>query len=847
LKPIFILKIFVLLLLVSISIIAQTGGLTGRIVDNYGSPIPGVNIFVIETRVGGVSDSEGIYRVREIPTGIQTVRYSAVGYETEFFEMEIFTNRFLEFDVTLNQKVIEVGEVEIIGEGIQPQDDTQTSLIDLEPESARVLPGAATDVFRTLQALPGVLAPNDFSSQLIVRGSGPDQNLIVMDDVEVFNPYRLYGVISMFNPESVTDINLIAGGFPVKYGDRLSAVLDVTNRQGTINKNFAGTINASIVDANVLLEGKNPFNLPGSWLLSTRRTYYDLIIEPFVKNTGLVEDNVSFPNFYDVQAKLAFGPFNGHKFLLNGIISKDAVNVISPENRSTADSVAVVNDTKNNLASLAWHYAPTKRFLNKLIISWYKNYGIGSFDSQFLDPSLNRDDFENVAPDTLQPYLLGFGFDSDFEFSKISIEDKFAKFWGNNNLFEAGAGVDFITTKVIFEIFLDPELKAILASNPNISAVFEDLIDVQKYNRYKGYIQNKFFLSDKLVLQPGLRYDYYDIIRKGYLAPRISLSYAINDLTTLRAAWGLYYQSIGYEKLQDSRKLLDLSDEATSPLKAENALHYVFGIERWITNEWRVKFEGYYKDFNNLIVQKKVPGSGYYSEPVPGKDIRYVDGWTAPVPIPADSTTAVPINDSFGEAYGFEFLLEKKNIAGFDELNGWLSYVFAFTNRVEYGQNLPFRFDQRHTLDLVLNYRISSWLDLGVRFQYGSGFPLTEAVGIKPRIILADQNGDGVPETPVVATRQTGDNNEVIYDVDFGDTSNKYSSRKPNYHRLDLRLTAFADFWDFEWAFYLDVINVYNRTNVINYDYYITSDLTLARETTGMFPILPTLGFNVRF
>ena len=284
-------KIIILLLLTSLKIAAQTGGVKGRVTSG-GEILPGVNILVVGTSFGAVSDIEGNYIIRNLPAAETTLRFSAVGFETRFFDIEIISNRILELNVDLDQKIIEVDEVQVIDSEIQKQSDTRTSLIDLKPEQARVLPGAVTDVFRTLQSLPGVLAPNDFSSQLVIRGSGPDQNLIIMDDVEVFNPYRLYGVISMFNPEAVSDVNLITGGFPAKYGDRLSAVLDVTNKQGTTAKSFSGNLNASIVAANLVLEGKNPFNIPGSWLINSRRTYYDLIIEPFVKNSGLVDENV---------------------------------------------------------------------------------------------------------------------------------------------------------------------------------------------------------------------------------------------------------------------------------------------------------------------------------------------------------------------------------------------------------------------------------------------------------------------------------------------------------------------------------------------------------------------------
>lgn len=840
--------IFLITLLLASSVLAQRGDIRGVITEN-GEPLPGVNILLIGTTIGDVSDIDGIYEIRGIDAGKYRVRYSAVGYETHIYDLTVEPNRTLEFDVSMEQKLIEIGTVEVIDDKVQDQDDTRTSLINLRPERARVLPGAVTDVLRTLQALPGVLAPNDFSSQLIVRGSGPDQNLIIMDDVEIFNPYRLYGVISMFNPEAVSDVNLITGGFPARYGDRLSAVLDVTNRQGPRDVNLQGNLNASIVAANLVLEGKNPFDIEGSWLINSRRTYYDLVIEPFVKNSGLVEDDVAFPNFYDVQAKFAFGPFNGHKFLLNGILSRDAVNLVSGGERTSPDSVAIIDDTNNDVASFAWHYSPNKRFLNKFIASWYQNKGNTDFDSELLDFTLNEDDFNDVDPDTLAPYLVNFGFKSNFEFRKYALDNKSFLVWGeNNNELEFGAGVDFMRTTINFDFELDPQIRSFFDSNPNIKATFDDLQDVKDYTRYRAYADNKFAIGKKLFLQPGIRFDYYNILEKGYIAPRISLAYALDDVTTVRAVWGYYYQSPGYEKLRDRNTFLDFAPQYTDNLEAERATHYVLSFDRWLTNEWKAKFETYYKKFDDLIVQEVVTGTNYYTEAIPGRDSRYPNGWTRPVEVFGDSVTQVPINNSTGEAYGFEFMIEKRNLAGTNNLNGWVSYSLAWANRYEDNRTIPFRYDQRHTLNIVLDYRINSWLDLGVRFQYGSGFPITEAVGIRPRVILADNNGDGIPETPEIATRiNAGGEEEVIYDVDLGGYTNRNQGRKPIYHRLDLRLSAKADYWDLDWVFYLDVINVYNRSNVIGYDYYVTKDLTLKRTKQTMFPILPTLGFNLSF
>ncbi|MFZ0454851.1 MAG: TonB-dependent receptor [Ignavibacteriaceae bacterium] len=838
--------IYVLIIFSSLAF-AQSGKVKGKITaDN--NPVPYVNVTVEGTLFGTFSDEKGDYEITWLKPGNYKLKFSSVGFQTETHEIEIQSGRTLELNIPLSSAVIEVGTVEVTGSNKQEQKDTRTSLIDLNPKSAKILPGAGEDVLRTLQSLPGVLAPNDFSSQLIVRGSGPDQNLIMMDDIEIFNPYRLYGVISMFNPDAVSSVKLITGGFPAKYGDRLSAVLDVTNKQGTTKKNFKGSLNASIIDANLVLEGKNPFNIDGSWIISSRRTYYDLIVEPFVKKAGLVDQNVSFPNFYDFQSKLVVGPFNGSKIIFDGIFSRDGVDLISAQNRKTADSVGVYNATNNNVLGLAWHYSPSTNFLNKFIVSWYKNSGLTNFASEILDPSLNRDKFKDAVPDTLSPYLLGFNFNADFAFRKYSVDDKFTYLW-NENALEAGAGMDNMQTIVNFKFRLDPELTAILASNPQFRAVLSDIKDVKNYNRYRAYIQNNFKINDKLYFEPGLRFDYYNILDKAYVAPRVSLSYALDKLTTIRLNWGVYYQSPGYEKLLDTGILYDLSKKYTSRLNAEKAIHYIIGIDRWITNEWNLKLNGYYKDFSNLIVQKVVQGSNYFTEPVPGKDPQFTSGWTRPVTLTGDSLTQIPVNGSYGEAYGLEFFLAKENIMNDNRFSGWISYSLAYANTFEAGKEYPFRFDQRHTVNVVFNYQINNWLDIGVRWQYGSGFPISQPIGIKPRIILQDNNLDGIPETPVIATRKSSsDPNapaEVIYDIDYG--GNKLNARKPAYHRLDVRLTALAGYWGWDWSFYLDVINIYNRKNVIAYDYYVSDNLQLGRTPNNMFPIIPTLGFSVRF
>jgi hypothetical protein len=829
---------------------AFAGEIKGKITGEDGSAIPNVNIILLGTKYGTSSDLDGNFILKDIPPAKYKLQASAIGYETKVIEINLLQEKRVEIKIVLKQVAVEIQSVIVSASKIQSQEDTRTSLINIEPRSAKILPGAGEDVLRTLQALPGVSSINDFSSQLIIRGSGPDQNLIIFDDVEVFNPYRLYGAISMFNPETVEDINLITGGFPARYGDRLSAVLEVTNRDGIRNKFFSGNVNVNLTNANVVIEGKNPFGINGSWIFNSRRTYYDLLLEPFVKKAGLIKGDFSFPNFYDFQFKTSLFPSAGHKISFTAVHSRDGVSLITNGKRVSPDSIGINDQSYNSIYGISYQYA-SESFSNKLILSYYNNNGETNFDSKFLDPTLNREDFSGNISDTLRPFLLNFSFNSLFDFRKYSIEDRLFFYSGKSN-FELGAGLDVMTTEIKFDLQIDPQLRAILNSFSNFRSILEKFKSNLNYWRFRTYVQSNLpvFSSDKIFFSPGLRFDYYDILKKYYISPRIGLSLPLNDITTIRAFYGHFYQSPGYEKLRDQNVLYDFSRKYTDDLQAEKAIHYILSFERFLTPQWQFKTEVYLKDFRNLIVPLKVKGTQFVTQQILGKDPRYLSSWTEPVAIQADSATAIPVNNSNGKSYGWEIFLAKINKGSNDRIDGWISYSLSFSTREEMGKVIPFRFEQRHNFNFVMNYKFTESIELGLRWNYSSGLPYTEPVGIKPRIIMKDKDGDGTPETPEIATKFTQNPNapkEVLFNIDYGIDPNFYNARRPDYHRLDLRLSYYTNFWKLNWLFYLDVINVYNRKNVVGYDYYIDDNLNLKRRETYQLPIFPTIGVSVRF
>ena len=818
----------------------------GNVTNEKNKKLTGVKIDLKSTatkiEISGSSYVNGEYFF-EVKAGIYNISaaYSEfVPYENDNIKVAKGETKII--NIVLSNKIYTTEEIEVEESFKQKQNDLRTSLFNITPSSVKILPGSLEDVMRSLKSLPGISSPNDFTSQLIIRGSSPDQNLIVMDEVEIFNPYRLYGLVSMFNPETLSDINLITGGFPAKYGDRLSAVLDVINKEGTRDKTFSAAANIDIASANLILQGKNPLSIPGSWIISSRRTYYDLILGPFARNAGLITDNSSFPSFEDLQFKVAFGPFKKNKFFINGIFSRDGVDIIPGAERTNPDSVIVNDVTHNNVASLSWHYIPNPDFISKTTLSWYTNDGNNDFEGDILDPLIDKENLTPAQRDSLKAIgaLLGFNFASTYNFKKYSLGNR-SVYINNNAKYEFGGGVDIIKTDLTYSLQLDDAFKAFLRSLPNSQALLSDFTIQGDYN-YRGnaYGQARFQLGEKFYYQPSMRVDYYSFLKAAYFSPRINFGYAINPLTTIRSAVGLYYQSPGYEKLIDNQTFYTLTSDIGEKLKAERAIHFVLGLDRWLNNEWLLKIETYYKKFDNVIVQQKLQGSKYLftlNDPN-NTDPNYIknpNNWTRSAnKVAYDSLTAVPVNGADGNSYGIEFSLEKKYMSSKTKLYGWMNVSISKSVRTRDGLEYPFRFDQPFIANVVLNYRVKDWFEVGAKWEFASNFPFTPPLGIVPRVAY-----DSLVKNPFT--------NTLFFNLDYGPDANRYTGRKPDYHKLDIRMTAYTRFWNADWSFYIDVMNVYNRKNVLTYQYTITSDLKIKRTETGMIPILPTIGISAKF
>lgn len=790
----------------------DTTTVTGVVIDGVtGVPIPDVRVEGEQAAVTTGPDGRFSVVVRE---GDTRVWFRADGYletrvpmEGADVEVQLFRNTFAE-------------TVEVVSEIIaQPR----PSSTPIAPEEIFQVAGSVDNVFRTLDLLPGVAATDDFGSRLAVRGGTPDQNLTVMDGVEIHNPYRLFGIASAFNPETVESFQLTAGGFGVAYGDRLSSLLIVENRSGS--RDFQGATALSITDGNIVLEGTTPLWDNGTWLFSARRTYYDLVAGP------LLDQN--FPSFADLQLQAGwdFGP--GHRLTLTGLRSVEDADLDIDGDRPD-ESIRFGSDVRNDLASVRFAAVLGSRGTSTTIVSWYRNREMLDFDG-----TIRADARRSNAPDDDVAFgLATITFDRLISVRDFSVRQAFDVQASPEHLVSAGLEIHRLHTGVGFTITGDRnENEANGSSILGGSGLPGALESSLEGTRGGLWIQDIYAPSTRVSVEPGLRVDWSTINRRVTVSPRVAASVTLGGGARLRAAFGLYTQSPGYEKLVQSDYFIDLSAARELRLRHEKATHLVVGVEQDLGADVTARVEGYYKRFDDLLIGRLETEAERL-----GRIARYDFPEDLQDSIPtAPRITSNPSNDAGGDAYGVDVYLTHTNPAA--PLTGWLSYAWGRANRESYGQRYAFEYDRRHAFNAVGRYRLTSRWNLAATVRLASGFPHTAPLGLRVSAV-ADDRDTLVPGTDV--------DGNLIYTVDYGGVENLNSGRLPYYARVDFRATYRRGGPTGRWSLYLEVINLLGRDNPVELEprlaYDPGSNMPRLFEIASQgFPRIPTFGFRLRF
>ena len=510
-----LLVIVLLGLLFSIQIQAQvpTATLSGQVRDESGAPIPGAAITVTAAADGAVSRTtsaaEGRFEIRGLAPG----RYAVVGEQPGLLPAvipEVVLASGGARSVILELKVPGISEVVAVGAAFAVP-DAAPSIIDVAPIVVKSVAGAGENVFHVLQTLPGVAAVNDFDSRLSVRGGGPDQNLTMMDGVEIHNPYRLFGLTSAFNPETVASFELITGGFNAQYGDRLSSILIVDNRPGSTATPFGATAALSLTDANIVAEGRLPKMNGSSWLVTGRRTYYDLVADRIV--------DADLPSFADLQARADMLIKPGHRLTLSAMTSRESTDArfddVEEDDSVSDEFVDVLTSTHNDLGALTYSAAIGARAFSKTTVSWYRNQELLDFagDVRTGARRSNRPDYD-AAPLT---QLASAG---EWSSRDAAVRQQFGLNAGTSHLLEAGFETHNLDTT--WQWRTSGELDGPNGSSGEGGSSLPSALDsVRSSMRAGAWLTDRWTLSPRVRLEPGLRLDWSGVSGETIHLPRL--------------------------------------------------------------------------------------------------------------------------------------------------------------------------------------------------------------------------------------------------------------------------------------------------------------------------------------
>ncbi len=826
-------------LLFASTLIAQQN-IHGFIRENEtGEPLPYANIILPDLNRGGTSNIDGYFVISNLPVGTHTLIVSIIGYEKHIQSIQLPGDMNLRLDIRLNQEIIEGQTIEVSAEREKFKELVSTSTVTLDRRAIEVAPSfVEADVFRALQLLPGVQSLNDFSSALYVRGSTPDQNLIMLDGITVYNPMHLGGIFSTFNTDAIKEADFHAGGFPAQYGGRLGSILNIINREGNTEE-VSGNANVSLISSKLLVEGPLPTGkserLKGSWMIAGRRTYFDVVantawnylVKPrmSVLDRENAVDNIIPYYFYDFQGKVNLDIGSDHRLTWSSFYGDDVLywnytgtnssadwyddGYIDPENYYYESSESSLFDWRwgNFTNSLNWRWIISPRLIAKSSVA--NSRFRFAVDFNYADEGFSQSDYDTSS------WKSSFGFDLFDRINDHSIESDLT--WLTNDDHTISGG--FQRKQVHFNLGM------LIGSEYSADTSREVYRDTLMWMESKPvetafYLQDKWNVSPLLSLQTGLRLAHYSPHDNIYFEPRIGLKRFINDNLSLKASVGRYHQFLTVANPPDENlRFLDIWFGVPEDRKAPRSDHYILGLEYMTDSDYLFRAETYYKSFDNLLTLKPT-------------DLIAIDG---------DGSVHIdPFNefwDTDAYAQGFELLLKK--LTG--KVRGWAGYTFAETKRKYEKQDWYFpKYDRTHTLNVVADWALTEKLHFSTALTYSSGNPYTAVIG---------------------RSENWQDNQYGVDDYWFNQQSYLYGDRNaeryPDYFRLDMSIKKRST-WRFgtkEW--YFQVLNVTNHLNVFTYIHQTRAEYDrqaqeyinkgVQRAGIPMFPFFPTFGVKYEF
>ncbi|SEJ50849.1 Outer membrane receptor proteins, mostly Fe transport [Dyadobacter koreensis] len=792
------------LLLFSFIVRAQERITISGFVREQGSQeqLPGVNVYIPDTPYGAVTNTYGFYSLTLPAMDSALVVYSFVGYET--VQQQIRLNKNTELSILL-ATVNQLDEVTVTS---RRQEDyvsrsAQMSQVEIPISQIKKIPAffGEKDVLKVLQLMPGVQKGTEGQTGLYVRGGGPDQNLIILDDAVVYNANHLFGFFSIFNSDALKSVELTKGGFPARYGGRLSSVLEMNMKEGN-KEALHGEGGIGIISSRLTLEG--PISKgKSSFLVSARRTYIDILAAPLIARDqrDAVEQVKPGYYFYDINAKINYDLGSKDKVYLSGYFGHD--NFYANETSPTRESRAGL-DWGNKTATLRWnHLLNQKLFVNTSFIYSNFDFGVSNYNKDINTDATIRDEFSLNYTSQIRDW----GIKTDLDYYP---SPKHAVKFG---------------AQATFHRFV-----------PSALALQGSLIDesiersVTPINTLEGgiYIEDTWQPFDALKMNAGFRLSTFQTESKTYFRPepRFSAALRLAEDFSFKAS---YAQMNQYVHLLSNTGLglpTDLWVPTTDKVAPQQSKQVAIGLAKDLEKPaLTLTLEGYYKKMGNILNYKE--GASFLS--ISGENANELS-WE-------DNVTA-----GKGWSYGTEFLVHKKT----GRFSGWVGYTLSWTKwqfpELNFGRTFYPRYDRRHDLSVVGIYELTKRITVSATWVYGTGNALT----------LPRASFTGVTDNFFTRFSSTGTRTATSWSgnqvTEYGD---KNSFRAEPFHRLDLAVQLHKKKKRYERTWEIGLYNAYNRRNPFFYD---ISEEKLANGNTkttlkrySLFPVLPSVSYNFKF
>jgi len=669
--------IIIFVFFVSISFAQTKYTLSGYLKDaSSGETLIAANIYdKNDFTQGTTSNIYGFYSLT-LPEGEYTILAQYLGYADR--EITVSLNKSQTLNIELNLGGTTMEEIVVTGEQIDRNvESTEMGTVELSTEVLKKIPAllGEVDVLRSLQLLPGVLSAGEGNSGFYVRGGGPDQNLILLDEAVVYNSGHLLGFFSVFNADAIKNTTLIKGGMPASYGGRLSSVVDIQMKDGN-NKRFAASGGIGIISSRLTAEGPIVKDR-SSFLISGRRTYAFDVAQPAIDRTDFAGTNYYF---YDFNTKINHRFSEKDRLYFSGYFGRDVLNYVSSERDFTLNM-----PWGNSTATLRWnHLFSDKLFMNAMAI--YNDY---QFELHGEQQEFKFDLFSGVRD---------WSGKVDFDYyptprHQIKWGGQYTHHTFTPYSASATAGdVDFSTDtekKYAHEtaIYLQDEMKLTGALTLNLGLRGSSFTQIGPYTT----------ADSSRVYEPGEPIKTY-----GGVEPRISAKYSLSGASSIKAGFAYTYQYIHLVSSSTSTLPTDLWVPSTQRVKPQNGTQYALGYFRNLRdNTYETSIEVYYRDLNNQIDY----GENYVPDLTTEEEDEFVFG--------------------DGRSYGLELFFKKRT----GQLNGWVGYTLSRTERtfddIEEGRYFPTKYDRTHDLSVVANYALNKKWDFGGVFIYGTGNAFT--------------------------------------------------------------------------------------------------------------------------